>query len=650
MNQKEKELFLKSIEPFHLLDESNLKTLTKACKTKVFDKDSLIFDQGDYTHKFLYIVITGKIQIQVVDSQKVERIVGYRYSKDFFGETAFFTNDQYAAAALAVEKTTSLLLPEKEFFEAAFTNYDFSMFFNSLLVKRMNELYQKFTFEDESKTDTPVMRRKVKEIMTAPVVTCYADDSVHEVAKKVGTRVISSVVVIAPQAENEQKPLGIITEKDLVDKVLAQPDCYSALGLNADQIMNDKIIKLTPDAFAYQGFLLMVKHNQKHAVITDTQDVLKGIITLKDIVEHQSSKPLATVAEIESISCFEELEDLRIKIDNVLHTLIHERANADEICGVITEFYDRVTHKVIELSEKQMIAEGKGSPPAEYCFITMGSSGRKEQYARTDQDNALIFDAASADSEKYRKYFMQLGEIIVTGMEKFGFARCKGNVMVNNKEWCRSLDEWYGLVDKFTEHGYEFSKGILQMNIFLDFRYLYGKYSLYYKLKRHVVDKYANSYRALSFIAYEVTLSGYSPVSFWGNIKTRQNKNKQKVVDLKKSGCIHVVDCTRLFCLRHSIEETNTFERIEKLIAKGVFEKYHNDIKEIKNAYEILMNFRIKNAYTNFKKGEKSENEIVLDKLNGHELALIRQSLLMVNRILNITKKSFPGSQDITFR
>ena len=90
-----------------------------------------------------------------------------------------------------------------------------------------------------------------------------------------------------------------------------------------------------------------------------------------------------------------------------------------------------------------MVEEGYGPPPVDYCWITMGSSGRKEQYARTDQDNGIIYgDVPEDEAEEVKNYFLILGEKVVAGMEQYGFERCKGKVMANNEKWCRSFRSW----------------------------------------------------------------------------------------------------------------------------------------------------------------------------------------------------------------
>src|SRR5205823_13412325 len=77
------------------------------------------------------------------------------------------------------------------------------------------------------------------------------------------------------------------------------------------------------------------------------------------------------------------------------------------------------------------------APPdlvAHACLIVMGSEGRGEQLARTDQDNALIVaDRALIDDAALREVCTRFTETLIG----YGYPRCPGNMMVSNPQWAR---------------------------------------------------------------------------------------------------------------------------------------------------------------------------------------------------------------------
>ena len=267
----------------------------------------------------------------------------------------------------------------------------------------------------------------------------------------------------------------------------------------AKDIMGTDLVTISPREFSYQAFLLMVKHRAKHVAVVDEEGFLAGIVTMHDVIKSRKTGSLAIINGIESSRTIEEVSMLRDEVDQVLQALLVERATVTEINSLVTEFYDRITRKIIQISEEKMVEEGYGPPPVDYCWITMGSSGRKEQYARTDQDNGIIYgDVPEDEAEEVKNYFLILGEKVVAGMEQYGFERCKGKVMANNEKWCRSFRSWRHNIKGWIDN--LLPENIRLMTIFLDFRYLYGKKSLYLLLRNFVVRNFRDSTRAQKFL------------------------------------------------------------------------------------------------------------------------------------------------------
>ena len=323
-------------------------------------------------------------------------------------------------------------------------------------------------------------------------------------------------------------------------------------------------------------------------------------------------------------------------MDQVLQALLVERASVKEITSLITEFYDRITRKVIEIAEKAMIKEGYGPPPVEYCWITMGSSGRKEQFARTDQDNGIIFaDVDAAREEEVKKYFLTLGDKVVGGLEEYGFKLCKGKVMANNEDWCHSLSGWRNLFNGWITN---LSDNVRLMTIFLDFRYIYGNSSLYTNLRKFVALKTKDSTKILFFLVKD-NLSKQLPLGLFRQIQTERSGEHRNQLNLKIAACIHIVDCLRVFALKEGILVTNTFERLDELGKKKVFNE--KLVEQFRAAYETLMMLRIRDAMAKMQKGEIPDNYIDPRKLTDREYSQLRESLMAVSRLQGITENMF---------
>ncbi len=475
------------------------------------------------------------------------------------------------------------------------------------------------------------LKKKIADIMRTPPVTCSYLDSVAKIAEIMSERDVSSLVVMTPNGT----PQGIITEKDLVKRVLTR-DPLEIREMKAHQIMSENLISVDPDDFSYQALLLMAKHSIKHIVVT-REETLVGIVTMRDLIRSRQSGALSIVNTIESRYTIEDLSRAVEDIDRMLQALIAERAYASEICLLITEFYDRLTRKIIILAEEEMTAE-QGPPPVKFSFVNMGSSGRQEQFSRTDQDNGIIYENApeGEDPEEIQRYFLALGEKIVDGLALCGFEKCEGLVMASNPEWCNSLSAWCRLNGWWIEELHP--ENIRKMTIFLDFRHIYGESALTDRLKEFVSETYRTANTALLFLA-EDDLRHKAPLNVFRQIVTEKGGEYHNQVNLKGTGSVHIVDCIRLFALQEGIQETSTFGRLKALRGGTVLKD--DDIEFIEAAHENLMMFRIQEAARKMSRGEQPNNYINPYLLSKKEQSLLRESFLAVSRLQHLTEKHF---------
>lgn len=618
-----RKIILEKFPPFNLLDKEKLYKIASSLREKNYPAGSYILKQGEASRNALFLIVRGKVEISVRDKYDKEIVTGYRNPLEFMGEAIFFTDKEYPASARAIESTRCFLLPQEVFEEILMENPDFSSFFTRILTERILIFYQRFYDEDKLARDEGFSKR-ISGIMVENVVTCSPGDNVTRIASLMRENNVSSVVV----AEGDS-PLGIITEGDLISKVLRHENMQKSIGCSAKELMSSNLITLRPEDFSYKAFLLMVKHRIKHVVVVDENGKLVGIVAIRDLLKSRKTGSFAIVNSIESRSTVEQIASLRPEIDQVLEALLVERATVLEINSLITEFYDRITRKIIEISEKEMIDEGSGAPPVGYCWITMGSSGRKEQFARTDQDNGILYEdvGEGKDEKEVKDYFLKLGEKVVAGLEQYGFKRCNGGVMGNSEDWCHSLQGWHNTIKNWTS--FLDPKNVCLISIFLDFRYVYGEKTLYDLLRNFVTRNFHNDV-LLQFLVKE-NLDKKVPISMFRQIQTERSGKHLHQINLKTSACIHVVDCSRVLALQAGLLEINTFERLQKLGEREVLKD--KDVDRITAAYETLMMLRIRDAMTKMRRGIEPDNYIAPRDLTAREYSLLREALLITRNL-----------------
>ncbi len=626
---------LRKIKPFDSLPENLLRETAAVLQEEEYPVGSYVAIQGDTSRQVLFLTVEGRIEITVKDRIGRETIIGYRGALELMGESFVFSREAYTASAKAIEYTRCYVIPQEHLEKLLAEVPDFAAYFLHFLSSRLRINYQKFYDEEEIEVPGRIgFRRRVDEVMTAPVVTCDVEATARQIARIMRERDVSSVVVV-----EGDEPRGIITERDLVTKVLLNHDLQQADLITAREIMSDSLVTINIHDFTYQAFLLMVKHRIKHLVVVNENKKLAGILVIQDLIKSRETGAFAIVNRIEICKTIEELVKQRSDVDQVAQAMLVERATVQEITALITEFYDRITRKVIEIAEQQMVDEGFGPPPVPYCWITMGSSGRREQFARTDQDNAIIFEDTGEDKEKeeeIKKYFLALGEKVVSGLEQYGFRRCRGLVMANNPDWCHSLQGWYCTLNNWIRE--LDPQNVRLMTIFLDFRPVYGSKELYDQLRGNVARTYRLSPVLIKFLLQD-TLLKKVPVNFLRKIQTERSGEHRNMINLKTSACVHIVDCLRVFILHEGLTEINTFERLQKIEMLKLIKR--DDAEQVRTAYETLMMLRIRDAMAKMRRGVEPDNYINPRELNNREYSLLREALMVVNRLQGITEKHF---------
>ena len=118
----------------------------------------------------------------------------------------------------------------------------------------------------------------VREYVSEDVVTADGRTSASEASKTMMERGVGYVVVV----ENGQL-VGIVTERDLVEKVVAKEKEPSKVRLS--EIMSSPVITVDPDLTLTAAVETMAKHRiRKLPVVRNGR--LCGILTARDIARH----------------------------------------------------------------------------------------------------------------------------------------------------------------------------------------------------------------------------------------------------------------------------------------------------------------------------------------------------------------------------
>src|SRR5713226_7632143 len=116
----------------------------------------------------------------------------------------------------------------------------------------------------------------VKDVMEENVQTVDLDTNVKKSAGVMAKRGIGSLVVV-----QGGKAVGIVTERDLVSKVIA--DGLDPAKVLVRDIMSTPLITIRPDAKLAESARLMSEYKIRRVVVTAADGSLAGIVTASDL-------------------------------------------------------------------------------------------------------------------------------------------------------------------------------------------------------------------------------------------------------------------------------------------------------------------------------------------------------------------------------
>lgn len=120
----------------------------------------------------------------------------------------------------------------------------------------------------------------VRDIMTRPVITAGDKIDIHSAAKIMSTANVGSLVIVSGV-----KPIGILTERDLVKKIVAQ--AIDPRTVKVGEIMSAPLATISSEASLRDAAAIMIKSGVKRLAVISNERLV-GIITDTDLVSGSS--------------------------------------------------------------------------------------------------------------------------------------------------------------------------------------------------------------------------------------------------------------------------------------------------------------------------------------------------------------------------
>lgn len=396
-----------------------------------------------------------------------------------------------------------------------------------------------------------------------------------------------------------RRPVGIVTDRDLRRRVLA---CGRPPHDPVSAIMSSPVITVSPEAFALEALLEMARRNIHHLVVVEAGRLL-GVVSTDDFLGVQGAAPLELSRAAEAAPSVEALSALMPDVTATTRRLFEEGVSGYELGRIVAEINDVVVRRVFSLVEADL-QPAAGVAPVAFCWLALGSEGRREQTIRTDQDNALIYaDPPPAARPAVARYFRTLAERAIETLTRLGYPRCPADAMASNPRWCQPLAVWREYFaewvrDTTVEH-------LMYSSIFFDFRPVAGDPDLATALRAEIRAQ-VGAWRSFPRYLAKLAVSHAPPLGLFGRFR-RHRTNGGRGVDLKLGGMLLLTNALRAYAIELGLDETNTLERLEAAArVAGLFSA--GEVEDVRQAYETLFGLRLRHQLARLAAGQRPDN------------------------------------------
>jgi CBS domain-containing protein len=608
--------FLKKEPPFQFLDEATLRSVADSLSIEFYPKDTVILKQDGPPSVSLRVIKKGAVKVFIKSESGEEVAMDYKGEGDNFGFSSMIGKGIQRTTVVAVDDTICYLLRKERVSKLLESSPAFSEYFMSYLSKYLDrthkEMQSKSMFYGSSSRF--LFSASVGDI-AKEVVSVGEETSIQEAAQVMAKKKISSLIIL----DKGNLPVGIVTDKDLSEKVVAKARSVSEPVKN---IMTISLIRVDASDPCFEAVLKMIKYNIHHMLVIK-EGALKGIMTDHDLALPLGTSPLSPANDVENQQTIDGLIPVSAKMDTIVGLLLEEGTKASCITKIITEINDRLVKKVLEIAEKT-----HGQPPVPYCWIASGSEGRKEQTFKTDQDNAIIYaDPETTEEEEIRRYFSIFTSFVRDSLIKVGFPLCPSDCMASNPYWCQPLKAWKRYCSDWINR--PTADAVLRTHTFFDSRPIYGKFGIFEELRDSVHSTLGGRSIFLGHMANVIT-KNTPPIGFLKSFVVEKTGEHKDTFNLKVKGIAPLVDAVRLFSLERAIKETSTMERIHALKDKHTIVKECSD--ELEHALEFMMHIRMRHQFEQIKEGMKAHNFINPNTLSNFERKTVSEAFHLISK------------------
>ncbi len=519
-------------------------------------------------------------------------------------------------AYCAVQDTFCFVLPRETFARLMEISAEFRDFCTRRLAHLLEHSQARLVAEYASAAAANhSLSQPLGELVVRSPVRCGTQTRLRDAAALMHRCQVGSIAVV----DADERPVGIFTLRDLLDRVVARSADVEA---PIERFMTHAPVMLDLGHAAIDAAVAMARHGIHHVLVT-SGGRLRGVVSEKDLFALQRLQVTRVADTVRAAPDVDTLVPIARDVRSLAHGLLAQGASSEHVSRIVTALNDRLTSRVIE---QQVAAAGLSD--FEWCWLALGSEGRGEQTFATDQDNAIIFADSVLAPDQARARLLPVAGRINHCLAHLGFTLCRGGIMAGNARCCLSLSEWRERFAQWVDRGDP--QALLDSAIFFDFRPLWGEATLSQRLRDWLTPLARSNSRFRRQLAQQALLNA-PPLGALGDFKLSRHDGKSGVLDLKLSGTGPFVDAGRPLALASGVQATATAHRLEDSAVPLNLDS--RECEAWREAFWFLQLLRLKHQHAQLEAGEPADNLLDPNKLNALDRRIWKESFLQTRQL-----------------
>ena len=586
------------------MEEKYLKEIEESAQIAYYPEGSVLVKEGAIP-SFLYLVIKG-----LVEAKDDEELIDVYHSDNVFAGIELIENQPSKYQYKVIEELICYEISAAVFLTLCQNNESFKNYFFSSIIERMDMIKER----KESGKMADMMLTRVDESILHTACIVEHNMPVVEAIRKMEEANAGSLLI-----ENENG-YGIVTDADLRKYILR----HDQDNLNIiSQIQTYPIVSIKEGELLFNVLLLMTGRSIKHLPVLTEKGKVIGLLELIDLLSHFANQAHIIHVQIEKASDLQAVIAASRRVDTMIKTLHLKGVKSRYIAKLVSEMHKKMYAKLF-----QMIFPKSWHDKC--TLILLGSEGRGEQILKTDQDNGLIFEDGF-EPEDQDLVTLKFTE----ALDAIGFPRCKGNVMVINRQWAKSAKGYKKDIQRWISEPK--NEDLLNMAIFFDTFAVAGNISIFTDLRDYLMQQIRDHKTFLPHFARAIE-SFESPLGLFSRIVSNDKGHKNEI-DIKKGALFAIVHGVRALALEHGIHKTNTTERIKTLNDVGYMNK--EDARDLIETLEVINTLRLHSQLEKLEKGKEIDNYISLTSLSKLERDTLKEALKTVEAFKKVLSYHF---------